>query len=203
MALLAPRVRVRVSDTLRCPFTDFFNPSKISKEPGTLSDDKTRYGRIEIAKQAHNFSIGHFTIFSATERENLHGHNLQLVCEVTAPVGDNGLLFDYGILKRLMQQMCDEIDEQVVLPTESPFLDIEELDGYTVAIFNGERLPFLPRDVTLLPLRNSSVEEFSWFFLNRIRAHPDLADQGIIELIVKVSSSPGQFGTARWISDEA
>ena len=57
--------------------------------------------------------------------------------------------------------------------------------------------------MTLLPLRNSSVEEFSLFFLNRIRAHPDLADQGIIELIVKVSSSPGQFGTARWISDEA
>ncbi|MAV26998.1 MAG: 6-pyruvoyl tetrahydropterin synthase [Gammaproteobacteria bacterium] len=165
-------------------------------------NNETRYGRIEIAKQAHNFSIGHFTIFSATERENLHGHNLQLVCEVTAPVGDNGLLFDYAILKQLMKQMCDEIDEQVILPTESPYLQIEESDGYIVAIFNGERLPFLPRDVTLLPIRNSSVEEFSWFFLNRIQTHPDLSDAGIIELIVKVSSSPGQFGTARWAAPD-
>ena len=36
-----------------------------------------KLGRIEIAKQALNFSAAHFTIFSQTEREDLHGHNFR------------------------------------------------------------------------------------------------------------------------------
>ncbi|MDB4151743.1 6-carboxytetrahydropterin synthase, partial [Pseudomonadales bacterium] len=70
--------------------------------------ETTRYTTVEIAKQALNFSIAHFTIFSATEREDLHGHNFQLECKVTAPLGDDGLLFDYGILKKLLRALCDE-----------------------------------------------------------------------------------------------
>jgi 6-pyruvoyltetrahydropterin/6-carboxytetrahydropterin synthase len=162
------------------------------------SPQDLRYGRIEISKQALNFSIAHFTIFSATDRENLHGHNFQLVCEVTAPISDNGLLFDYGILKKLLRSLCEEIDEQMILPADSPHLNISEKGNYIIATFNGEELPFLKRDVTLLPLRNTSVEELSWFFLNKIRQHAQLNDKGIVELTVKVSSSPGQFGSAHW-----
>ena len=38
----------------------------------------------EIAKEALNFSAGHVTMFSATEREDLHGHNWRVACEITA-----------------------------------------------------------------------------------------------------------------------
>jgi 6-pyruvoyltetrahydropterin/6-carboxytetrahydropterin synthase len=157
-----------------------------------------RLSRIEISKQALNFSIAHFTIFSATEREDLHGHNFQLACEVTAPLGDDGLLFDYGMLKDLLRGLCDAIDEHMVLPSQSPFLTIEQDNGYTVAIFNGERIPFLPRDVKILPIANTTVEELSHYFLQQIRNHPELRDRGIVALTVKVSSSPGQFGVATW-----
>ena len=30
---------------------------------------------LHIDKQAHKFSAAHFTIFSETDRERLHGHN--------------------------------------------------------------------------------------------------------------------------------
>ena len=42
--------------------------------------------RIELSKEYLNFSAGHFTIFSATERENLHGHNFQVRGAVTAAI---------------------------------------------------------------------------------------------------------------------
>jgi hypothetical protein len=55
--------------------------------------------RIDISKEYPNFSAGHFTMFSATERENLHGHNFQVRCSVTAPPGDDSMAFDQIILK--------------------------------------------------------------------------------------------------------
>ena len=164
----------------------------MSEQQGTL------YSRIELAKQALNFSIGHFTILSATNRENLHGHNYQLMCEVTAPLPEDGLVFDYGILKGLLKSLCDEIDEQMVLPEKSPYLTIEKDGAYTVAVFNGERIPFLDRDVTVLPVANVTVEELSHYFLGRLLIHPDLQNRGLIEISVKVSSSPGQLAVATW-----
>lgn len=157
-----------------------------------------RLSRIEISKEAFNYSIGHFTIFSATERENLHGHNFQLQCFVTAAVGDNGLLFDYAILKALLRDFCDEIDEQVILPANSPHLAITTEGDYVVATFNEEKMLFLKRDVTVLPIVNSTIEEFSHYFLDKLVQHPDLQDRGITNITVKVSSNPGQACTAVW-----
>ena len=165
-----------------------------------MSDtDAPRYCRIEIAKHALNFSVAHFTIFSKTERENLHGHNFQVECDLTGPVSNDGLTFDYGIIKRVIRGLCDELDEQVILPDRSPYLEIQEENNYTVAVFNGERIPFLPRDVTILPIANTTVEEFSNYLLHRMLDHPEFKDREIVKLTVKVSSSPGQTGCSTWV----
>ena len=37
-----------------------------------------------IDKESHKFSAAHYTIFSATERERLHGHNYVVVVELSA-----------------------------------------------------------------------------------------------------------------------
>lgn len=166
-----------------------------------LSDTAApRYCRIEIAKHALNFSVAHFTIFSKTERENLHGHNFQVACDLTGLVSNDGLMFDYGIIKRVIRSLCDELDEQVILPELSPHLELLEENGYTIAVFNGERLPFLPRDVTVLPIANTTVEEFSHYLLHRMLDHPEFKDRQIVKLTVKVSSSPGQTGCSTWQS---
>lgn len=160
--------------------------------------DARRYCNIEIAKHALNFSVAHFTIFSKTKRENLHGHNFQVACELTAPVIEDGLMFDYGIIKSAIRDLCDEIDEQVILPENSPYLELIEEDEYTIAVFNGERIPFLKRDVTVLPIANTTVEEFSNYFLYKVLNHPELKNRGIVKMVVKVSSSPGQTGSSTW-----
>ncbi len=157
-----------------------------------------RYCRIEIAKQAYNFSIAHFTIFSATNREDLHGHNFQVECAIEAPVADDGLMFDYAIIKTTLRELCDSLDEKTVLPTRSPYLAIGERDGYTSATFDGETLLFLKRDVLLLDIANTTVEEFSGYFLQQLETHPLLKDRGVREITVRVSSSPGQHGASTW-----
>ena len=158
-----------------------------------------KLGRIEIAKQALNFSAAHFTIFSATEREDLHGHNFQVECELVSPIDDNGLIFDYAVIKRVMKALCDELDEKTLLPETSPYLSLEQEGDYIVACYGSERLPFLPRDVLTLPIANISVEELSHFLLLRMLGHEEISREDIREMTVRVSSSPGQNGSATWV----
>ena len=153
---------------------------------------------IEIAKGYLSFSAGHFTIFSATERENLHGHNWRVGCEVTSPVGDTGLCFDYGKIKRALAALCAELDERVLLPARSPYLDLTEDDGYVVAHYADERIPFLTRDVLVLQLANITVEELAGWFLTRLLDDPAVRDEDIRALRVRVSSGVDQWAVREW-----
>ncbi|MBK1646376.1 6-pyruvoyl tetrahydropterin synthase [Thiocapsa imhoffii] len=156
--------------------------------------------RIEISKEYLNFSAGHFTIFSATDRENLHGHNFQVRCSVTAMVGPNGMAFDYVLLKRVLKVLCDDLDEHLLLPQHSPYLRIEQGDGLVIAWFGAERLTFQERDVLLLPIRNVTIEELAELLLARLRARPELTEYDLHEIAVGVSSGSGQWAVSSWSS---
>ena len=153
---------------------------------------------IEISKEYLHFAAAHFTLFSATERENLHGHNFYVTASIDSAVGDDGLAFDYNIVKRALKALCDRWDERMLLPGESPYLSIEVADGYTIAVFNGERIPFLPRDVLVLPVRNITVEELAAHMLELLRADPEIGEQPVSRLEIKVSSGAGQWAGAVW-----
>lgn len=162
--------------------------------------DRERLTRIEIAKEYLSFSAGHFTIFSATERENLHGHNFQVRCSVTAAVDCDGLAFDYGLLKRVLMDLCDALDERVLLPERSPHLRLERQHGLVTAWFADERIPFLERDCLTLPIRNATIEELSALLLDQLRARPELAGADIRAMEIGVSSGAGQWSFAHWTS---
>jgi len=113
---------------------------------------------IRLAKQNMKFSAAHFTIFNATERERLHGHNFTVEVDIHARMLGNGMCFDYGIYKDRVVALCRELNEWTILPTRSKFLRIEEAGEHVHAHFNGQRIPFLRGDV-LLELRHHLVGE--------------------------------------------
>ncbi|HAO54248.1 MAG: 6-carboxytetrahydropterin synthase [Pseudomonadales bacterium] len=160
-----------------------------------------RITTIQLQKDYLHFSAAHFTIFSSTERENLHGHNFFVEATLEGPIGSEGLCFDYNEVKDRLNALCISLDELVLLPELSPHLKIEHTDDYIYATFNGEKLPFLPRDVKIVPLRNITIEELSCWFLETL-----ISDQGfkalrIYKLKVRVSSGPGQWATSEWSID--
>jgi len=152
---------------------------------------------IEISKDYLHFNAAHFTLFSITEREDLHGHTFYAAATVQSPVGEDGLAFDYNLFKSKLKALCDELDEKVLLPERSPYLTLERDGDYLVALFADERIPFLPRDVKTLP-----VELAPWR-LERLRAEPDVAALPLASLEIRVSSGPGQWAGARWRADSA
>ena len=96
----------------------------------TKTGSRVRTATIELHKDYLHFSAAHFTIFSATERENLHGHNFQVAAFLEGPINDDGLCFDYNEVKTRLKQLCDSLDETVLLPAESPHIEIEN-DAHT------------------------------------------------------------------------
>jgi len=159
---------------------------------------------IELAKENMKFSAGHFTIFSATERERLHGHNFNVSVRMTAAVGDNGMCFDYGNYKTIIERLCREWNEYFILPGLSPYLNIESRGEHIHAVFNGQCIPFLKEDVLVLPIANATLEEFSRLTLQKLTADKRaLADHGITAMAVKVFSGPGQSCGAVWPSSVA
>ena len=155
---------------------------------------------IEISKEYLHFAAAHFTLFSETERENLHGHNFQVTLDADAPMQDDGLTFDYNILKKAVKQLCDDLDEQVLMPTRSPYLEIDEQEDYTYAVFNGERIPFLQRDLTLLPIRNITVEELAQYLLAKLLEREDIKALDIDNMLLRCASGEGQWASAKWSS---
>ena len=161
---------------------------------------ETNLTRIDISKEYLNFSAGHFTIFSATERENLHGHNFQVRCSATAEVGADGMAFDYVMLKRVLKELCDELDERMLLPERSPYLRLERKGGLVYALFGDERIPFLGRDCLPLPIRNVTIEELAALLLGRLRDRPELREHPIRAIELGVSSGSGQWAFSQWTS---
>ncbi len=155
---------------------------------------------IEIAKEYLHFSAAHFTVFSATERENLHGHNFQVEATLRGRVGDDGLCFDYNVVKAKLKTLCDALDEVVLLPGRCPHLDISVDERHTLVDFHDERLQFLHRDAKVLPVRNVTVEELAHWLITGLTDDREIAALPVNHIELRVSSGSGQWACADWTS---
>lgn len=185
---------------------------------------------ISLGKEDMKFSAGHFTIFDGTRRERLHGHNFAVSAEITgrhpncAGGAGDGLVVDYGKLKRTLRDLCDEWDETMLLPTESPHLRVSAVSGTdrVRVVFGegaasrdqnghcGDELVFASSDVVCLPVPNITGEALSHLLLSRFleRRGDELAAAGVDKVRIGVSSGPGQTVSSsmslrrRLVSDE-
>ena len=98
---------------------------------------------IEFYGDELSFAAGHFTIFSKTERETLHGHNYSLQARLTAGFNQPGITFDYRIFRKKLINLCKQLQYRTLLPTKSPYLLIESDKTYHYAEFNHEKMIFL------------------------------------------------------------
>ncbi|NVB38952.1 6-carboxytetrahydropterin synthase [Pseudenhygromyxa sp. WMMC2535] len=162
-----------------------------------------RLTTIELFKEEMKFSAGHFTIFSASERENLHGHNFTVYAALTGRVGRDGLMADYGPFKRQLRQMCAAWNETLLLPERSPHLRLEREGDELRAHYDGTVMRFMARDVTPIPVANVTIEELARLFGERLTEDPQgLLGLGIEAVTVKCASGPGQWATWTWARDD-
>ena len=154
---------------------------------------------VDLSKERMKFSAGHFTIFSATERENLHGHNFTVGAVFTTAIPDRGLACDYAVLKKFVQAICDRLDEKLLLAGRNEHLEIAEFGDQVRIRFAGEEMTLPAHDVHRLPIANVTIEELSMFFLGELlESLPSELRPLIQSVSVRISSGPGQGATSKW-----
>lgn len=154
---------------------------------------------IELFKEDMKFSAGHFTIFSATERERLHGHNFKIQGHFSLQVSSEGLTADYNIFKNKLRALCESLDEYFLIPSKSPHLQITEKDQKVYVKHHTDKLIFNKKDIKLLPISNVTVEELAHYLTECLVEDKNMLEAyKIDEIKIKVSSGDGQLASFSW-----
>src|SRR5437667_5044435 len=90
--------------------------------------------RVSVTKDYLVFASAHFITFAGHRCEGLHGHNYRVRVTVEGSLNEETwFVFDFVELKRLMRELCDAIDHLVLLPLQSPRVQVVE-DGEVVRV---------------------------------------------------------------------
>jgi 6-pyruvoyltetrahydropterin/6-carboxytetrahydropterin synthase len=151
---------------------------------------------IELFREDMKFSAAHFTIFSETEREHLHGHNFHVSALIGTPIKGNDLAFDYTCCRKEIMSLCRLLNEKCLIPDRSSFLKvIREQDAYKIN-FGKDKFLLPVTDVILLPLENITTEGLAKWFVEQIANNPEQYHIHEANLLtIKVSTAPGQYAS--------
>lgn len=164
------------------------------------TDIAPRLATIELFKEALKFSAGHFTVFSSTDRENIHGHDYRLHVSLTTVIQDEGLSFDYRFYERKLAPLCKTLDKAVLVAGLCKYLKVSDEGNYCCIEFNNEKMMLLHRDAKVLPIYNVTVEELSNWFLQQLLVDQEQLDIHRIQKIeVKIITGLGRSGSTAWV----
>ena len=119
---------------------------------------------IEIEKEYFKFSAAHFLIFPDGSAERLHGHNYRVMVEIEGELTEHGLVLDFKLVKPVVRELVDELDEHWLIPGEHPVLTFGERPDGVMEVRYQDRYYAAPsEDVIVLPVNNTSSENLaSW-----------------------------------------
>ena len=156
--------------------------------------------RVSVEKDYLVFSSAHFITFAGHRCEGLHGHNYRARVTVEGALNeDSWFVFDFVELKQIMRGLCDEIDHLVLLPLESPRIQVaEEGETVTVAVDGRPRYVFPRRDCALLPIPNTTVEMLAQLLSDRLLVQLDATGaRGLTAVEMEVEENFGQSAVYR------
>ncbi|HVR28858.1 MAG TPA: 6-carboxytetrahydropterin synthase [Thermoanaerobaculia bacterium] len=146
---------------------------------------------LRLAKEDFKFSAAHFTVFSSTRAEELHGHNYRVRLEIVGgSIDELGLMMEVGPVKAEVRRLCADLDSKTLLPERSALVRVSTDDG-VVEVRYGPRVYRLPEaGVRRVPIRNTSIEELALYFWRRLA--PTLEATAADELAVEIEETAGQ-----------
>ena len=124
--------------------------------------------RVRVTKDHLVFSAAHFITFAGSICERLHGHNWRTAVELCGPLDENAYVFDFIALRDALQQIVNELDHHVLLPTQHPSIRVRETGREVDVTFEDRRWIFPREDCVLLPVDNTTAERIAEWIGHRL-----------------------------------
>ena len=154
--------------------------------------------RISLERNTLRFSAAHFTTF-AGQCEPLHGHNYDVFVEMEGDLTPDSWVFDFSEGKRLVADICKEVDHKFMLQVNSKVLQIEATETAWKVRTPADTGYVLPKaDVIALPIDNTTAERLAEWFGERLWQWLEgRGASNVCALTVEVWEGPGQRGAHR------
>ena len=155
---------------------------------------------VSVSKDYLVFSSAHFITFEGHRCEGLHGHNYRARVTLEGKLDEETwFVFDFVVLKRIMRGLCDEIDHKVLLPLESPKVQVnDDGDNVRVCYLGKPRYVFPKADCALLPVPNTTVEMLAELLARRLREKlGTMGARGMTRIELEVEENFGQSAVYR------
>ena len=145
--------------------------------------------RLVQGELSFKFAAAHF-VLGDTGCERLHGHNYLVEVQIYGEQDETkNLVIDFLELKPFVRKFVEELDHKILLPTENPHLTITKKKNELFVNFipKNKKYIFPESDVSLLPIKNTTVEEFARLLSSKLTPlfskHPniDAIDVGVFE----------------------
>jgi len=124
----------------------------------------------------------------------IHGHSYIVDVEVEGQrSGKFGFVIDFKILKSITRDICKSLDHRVLIPVNSPDLDVtyEDEESIEFTVLNNLEYKLPREDVVLLPIISTTAESLSVYITEMIVDQLDSTDT--LEYIeVQVNGGIGQ-----------
>ncbi len=159
---------------------------------------------IDLDKEYFKFSAAHFLIFPDGSAERLHGHNYRVFVEIDAELTRFGLVIDFRMVKPLVRELCDALDEHWLVPGKHQVLKhTARADGVTEVRYLERYYAAPTEDVLVLPINNTSSENLATWFGHELARllEKRFEDVRVSRLRVAVEETPGQKGVYEFTAD--
>ena len=148
---------------------------------------------IRVTKDHLVFSAAHFITFAGNICERLHGHNWRVAAEITGPLDENHYVFDFIALRDGLQQIVNELDHRVLLPTRHAEIRVAAGEAEVEVRFEERRWLFPREDCVLLPIENTTAERIAGWIAGRFLEQLSPDDRNRLEsLRIEVEENFGQ-----------
>ena len=144
------------------------------------------------------FSAAHMVI-GHKSCGKIHGHSYIVDVEVDGErSGQFGFVIDFKILKDITRSICKTLDHRVLIPVDSPDLEVKYENENTIefTVLNCLEYKLPKSDVVLLPIPSTTAESLSVYITEKIVEQ--LEDTNTLNYIeVQVNEGIGQGASYR------
>ena len=125
----------------------------------------------------------------------LHGHSYAVHIRIIGRPNKDHIIADFGEVKTVLREVCDELDHKMLVPTKNPRLKISK-KGDNILIAHGKKTYSFPQeDVLELDIPSATAEGLARYILDRIS--PRLKRPNIKEIEVGLDEGVGQGAWAK------